>query len=565
MLTELRISGLGVIGEANLEPCPGMTVVTGETGAGKTMIVTGLGLLLGGRADSGAVRNGANKAVVEGRFTGLDAITARLEEIGADMDDDELLVCRQVTQAGRSRAMVGGLQVPLGRLAELTGELATIHGQSEQLRLGTPERQREVLDRAGGMALAGILSRYRELFDQRRALRSELAELLGNAQSRAREADLLSFGLNEIDAVDPQPGEDVELAAQAARLQAVDDLRQLALRADQAISGSAEGDLDDPGAVGLLGLARKALDQTAALDPGAAELAALVREASYAVNDVAAQVAGYLADLEADPVRLEAIAARRARLQDLTRKYGSTVDEVLGWSRASALRLGELSSGDDRIGQLRPRLDQLDRALGDLALELTELRQRAADRLQQAVQTELAALAMSRARLRFTLSPLPELGPWGGDQVQLLFAANAGADLAPLAKVASGGELSRVRLALEVVLAGSDPGHTFVFDEVDAGVGGAVAVEIGRRLARLADQSQVIVVTHLAQVAAFADRHFVVSKSDDGEVTTSGIHRLAPAERESELARMMAGLGESRAGLAHARELLVEAGQAPRP
>ncbi len=564
MLAELRISGLGVIGEASLEPCPGMTVVTGETGAGKTMIVTGMGLLLGGRSDSGAVRRGAGKAVVEGRFTGLDAITARLEDLGAEVDDGELLVCRHLTSAGRSRAMVGGLQVPLGRLTELTGELATIHGQSEQLRLGTQERQREVLDRAGGEALAGIVARYRGLFDQRRAIRAELAELDSNAQARAREADLLAFGLKEIDAVDPQPGEDRELAAEAARLQAVDDLRQLAQRADHAISGSPDGDVDEPGAVGLLGLARKALDQTASLDQGAAELAALVREASYAVNDVAAQVASYLADLEADPVRLGAIAARRSKLQDLTRKYGSTTDEVLDWSRASALRLSELSSGDDRIEQLRPRLDKLEQLLGGLAAELTELRQQAADRLQKAIQSELAALAMPHARLRFAIAPLPELGPWGADQVQLLFAANAGTDLAPLAKAASGGELSRVRLALEVVLADSDPGHTFVFDEVDAGVGGTVAVEIGRRLARLADQSQVIVVTHLAQVAAFADRHFVVSKSDDGEVTTSGLRRLEPAERESELARMMAGLGESRAGLAHARELLEEAGQAAR-
>ncbi|GAA2178781.1 DNA repair protein RecN [Brooklawnia cerclae] len=559
MLVELRIANLGVIADATLSPSPGMTVVTGETGAGKTMIVTGLGLLLGERADGGIVRRGSSRAVVEGRFTGLDAVTDALDGVGAGLDGDELLVARHVSAQGRSRAFVGGVQAPISHMGAITGELATIHGQSEQLRLGTAERQREVLDRSGGTALANSLTAYREAFARRSALRAEREDIVAHALERAREADLLRFGLDEITHVDPQPGEDEQLATEAARLQAIDDLRMLAERAGHALSGSDEGDPDDPGAVGLAGVARHALDQVAQLDDGARELAGLARSVTGQVNDLAAQVASYLADLDADPLRLEAVTTRRAELASLTRKYGTTIDEVLAWAQEAAARCATLSDSDDRLAHLDAELSRLDGRVAELGQELTDLREQAADRLTRAVQGELAALAMPHARLGFDLRPLPEPGPWGREQIVLLFAANPGAVPAPLAKVASGGELSRVRLALEVVLAAGDPGHVFIFDEVDAGVGGAVAVEVGRRLARLAAHSQVIVVTHLAQVAAFADAHWVVSKSDDGRVTTSDLRCLTDDDREAELARMMGGLADSESGLAHARELLANA------
>ncbi len=556
MLSELRIQNLGVIAEATLEPAPGMTVVTGETGAGKTMIVSGIGLLLGERAEGRIVRRDASRAVVEGRFTQTEPIAAQLTELGAELDADELLLARQVSAAGRSRAFIGGVQAPINQLSALTGELATIHGQSEQIRLGSPERQREVLDRSGGPALASLLDAYRAGYRRREQLRAERDDLVRHAQERAREADLLRFGLDEISKIDPQPGEDTELAAEASRLQAVDDLRLLADRAGHALSGSDEGDPDDPGAVGLAGIARHALDQIAALDPQAAELAGRGRALTGQVNELAADVASYLADLDADPLRLEHVTGRRAELAALTRKYGSTIDEVLGWAAESAARLGSLGSDDQRVAELGTQIAALDAELASQAGALSTQRRAAADRLEAAVQSELAALAMPHARLAFELRPLAELGGWGAEQVVLLFAANPGSELAPLAKVASGGELSRVRLALEVVLAADDPGHVFVFDEVDAGIGGAVAVELGRRLARLAEHSQVIVVTHLAQVAAFGQAHWLVSKSSSGAVTTSDLRLLEGADRETELARMMGGLADSESGLAHARELL---------
>lgn len=561
MLTHLRISNLGVIAEATLAPHPGMTVVTGETGAGKTMIVTGLGMLLGSRSDSGVVRHGSDRCLVEGRFCQLAAVADALDEVGAEVDDDELLAARQVQVSGRSRAMLGGVQVPLARLNDVVGELATIHGQSEQVRLGSPDRQREVLDRSGGASLAEALETYRARYLRRRALREELDTLQRQARERAREHDLLEFGLNEIAEVDPQPGEDDELAAEANRLQAVDDLRLLAERASHSLSGDSDGNLEDPGAVGLVGMARKDVDRVAELDPRAGEVAQQIREVGFRLNDAAAQVARYLADLEADPGRLEWVAARRSALQGLTRKYGATVTEVLDWARLSAARLAELSGDDDRISIIETELADLELAVRASGLVLTDLRGAAATALSASVIDELAALAMPHARLAFVLKPLLEPGPWGMEQVSLVFAANPGAEPAPLAKVASGGELSRLRLGLEVVLAETDPGHTFVFDEVDAGVGGAVGLEIGRRLAKLATASQVIVVTHLAQVAAFADRHCVVTKSDDGEVTVADLREVTGDSRVAEVARMMGGLTGSHPGLAHARELLASAGQ----
>ncbi len=557
MLAELRIAGLGVIAETSVDFAPGMTALTGETGAGKTMVVTSLGMLLGGRSDAGTVRQGSARAVVEGRFLDIEAVTALVDDIGGALEEDELLVGRHVAASGRSRAFVGGAQVTVSQLREVTGELVTIHGQSEQVRLGTPERQREVLDRAGGPDLARLLGEYRENFARRRALASEVADLRDRTQERAREADLLTFGLSEISTVAPQPGEDAALAVEAGRLQSLDDLRVAAHQASAALVGS--DDIDQPGAMGLLVVARKGLEQAARVDPSAAALVEQARQASYLVDDLAASTSSYLADLEADPLRLEAIAARRHALAGLTRKYGQTVEDVLSWAEAAAARLTDIQGGDERIAGAVAELAALDATLAASASTITGIRTQAATRLASAVRAELAALAMPHARLTFELQPLPEIGAHGAEQVVAMFSANPGSAPAPLAKVASGGELSRVRLALEVVLADVEPGQTFVFDEVDAGVGGAVAVEVGRRLARLARVSQVIVVTHLAQVAAFADSHLVITKASTGEVTTSDVRALDADERLAELARMMGGLETSESALAHASELLAAA------
>lgn len=548
-LVELTLRAVGVIDEATLVPARGLTVITGETGAGKTMLVSGLGLVSGSKADSSLMRRGASRAVVEARFADLDpALVARAEAVGGAFDDGELLVTRQLTSS-RSRAFVGGAQVPAALLADLAGELVTLYGQSEQVRLATSERQREVLDKAAGPALAVVLARYRENYARRRAAATELTKLRADAQARARQADLLRFGLSEIEAVAPQPGEDVALTAEARRLQAADDLRAVAAGASAALAGDEDG--EDSGALGRLAWATKALSHSS--DERLAALAERVAEAAYALTDVAADLASYLADLDADPYRLEAIAERQAALATLTRKYGNTVEEVLAWGERSAVELAGLDGSDARIEQLATELADLDERLAGDATHLTHLRAAAAERLATAAREELSALALPHACLEFALEPLAELGPYGAETVNLLFTANPGSDPAPLGRVASGGELSRVRLALEVTLA--EPGQTFVFDEVDAGVGGATALEIGRRLKRLAEHSQVLVVTHLAQVAAFADSHWVIVKQSDGQVSTSGLTELSPKEREAELARMMAGL-DAASAKAHARDLL---------
>lgn len=371
---------------------------------------------------------------------------------------------------------------------------------------------------------------------------------------------MLALGLEEIAAVDPQPGEDARLAVQAERLQGLDDLRMLAASAGHALSGADDGDDDDPGALGLIGRARTQVHRMADTDAQAGPLAAQLDQLAALVQDAAVDLAGYLADLDADPALLETVTGRRAALAGLTRKYGADVDGVLAWARDAAERLRDLSGDDERIEQLRARRAELDAALAERAGRIHALRAAAAERLMRDAGAELAALAMPNARLLLELEPLPEPGPYGADQVRLLFSANPGQSPAPLSRVASGGELSRVRLALEVVLAGGEEGHTFVFDEVDAGIGGQVALEVGRRLKRLAAHAQVIVVTHLAQVAAFADSHLVVTKSTDGRVTSSDVRRVEGAEREAEIARLMAGTA-SEVALRHARELLARAAE----
>lgn len=552
MITELRIEDLGVIDDATLELDAGFTAVTGETGAGKTMVVSGLSLLLGGRGDPRAIRVGADRARVEGRFTLPDGpVDPRLAELGAELDEDELLVARTLIAQGRTRCRLGGTQVPVAVCAEVVSRLVTIHGQSEQVRLASPERQREILDAFADVA--DDLDRYHDAWERRRQAAAELDQLRSDARSRAREVDLLRYGLDEISAVGPQPGEGERLAAEAQRLQAVDDLRLAAHTAGQALSG----DDEDPSAGALTGAAtaRRALEDGAAADEALTAYAERAAEIAALVGDLAADLSGYLADLDADPNRLEAIAERRAALGTLTRKYGTTCDEVLAWGADAADRLAQLEGSDDRIEDLAETVAALDTELAERAAGLTTARTAAAATLVERVVIELADLALPHARLEFAVTALDHLGSHGADRVELLFTANPGSEPRPLGKVASGGELSRVRLALEVVLAGSGEA-TLVFDEVDAGVGGRVAVEIGRRLASLARHAQVIVVTHLAQVAAFADRHWVVVKADDGQVTTSGVTEVTGEDRTSELARMMGGLDTTDAAAAHAGELL---------
>ncbi|KRV49664.1 DNA repair protein RecN [Wenjunlia vitaminophila] len=565
----MRIRSLGVIDDAVVELSPGFTAVTGETGAGKTMVVTSLGLLLGGRADAGLVRVGAKAAVVEGRVElGEDSpLAARVAEAGGELDEGALLVSRTVSAEGRSRAHLGGRSVPVGLLAELGEELVAVHGQTDQQGLLRPARQRQALDRYAGEAVAKPLAAYARGYRRLREVVARLDELTTRARERAQEADLLRFGLEEIAAAEPRAGEDEELAAEAERLRHAESLASAARAAHAALFG----DPEDPAGVdanALVAGARRALEAERAHDPVLAALAERLGEVGYLLTDVAAELAGYSSSLDADPLRLAAVEERRAVLAHLTRKYGDDVAAVLDWAENSAARLGELEGDDDRIAELTAERDALRAELAELAGEVSAARGAAAERFGRAVTAELAELAMPHARVSVAVrqSPAPDglavggrpvaFGPHGVDEVEVQLAPHPGAVPRPVAKGASGGELSRVMLAVEVVFAGSDPVPTYLFDEVDAGVGGKAAVEVGRRLARLARTAQVVVVTHLPQVAAFADRHLVVVKTSEGSVTRSGVRVMDGEDRVRELSRMLAGLEDSELGRAHAEELL---------
>jgi DNA repair protein RecN (Recombination protein N) len=568
MLSEIRITGLGVIEDATLDLDPGFTAVTGETGAGKTMVVTGVNLLLGGRADSGLVRHGTRRARVEGRASNVPkSIVQQAEDRGGELDDDELLIARELSSEGRSRAFLGGASVPVSVLGEVSGDLVAIHGQADQWRLLQPARQRETLDTFAGKAVLVPLQEYAAAYKRHRDVEAELTELTTRERDRLAEADLLRFGLNEVAKAEPVSGEDTELAAEEERLAYADGLRTAATTAGDALASE---DLDSTrpnDVLGLLALTKQMLDGEREHDPKLAELADRAGELGYLAADLAGELSSYAADVDTDPARLAVVSERRSLLTSLVRKYGAeqgTVDEVLDWTKRSTVRLAELDGSDERVEQLTAEVAELDAKLAELGRQIREARIEAAERLGVLVSEELTGLAMPHATLSVEVHETTA-GPFGIDEVEFCFAANPGSPSRPLQKAASGGELSRVMLALEVILSDTHPVPTLVFDEIDAGIGGRAAVEVGKRLARLAEKTQVIVVTHLPQVAAFADRHAVVLKSDDGSVTTSGLVALDDDARLKELSRMMAGLENSDAAQAHAEELLALAAERHKP
>jgi DNA repair protein RecN (Recombination protein N) len=590
MLAEMRIQGLGVIDDATLEPHPGLTVLTGETGAGKTMVVTGLTLLGGGRAEASRVSEGAGRAMVEGRFTADEQAHHIAADVGAEPDEDgSLIAVRTVGADGRSRAHLGGRSVPVSVLGRLAEAMLAVHGQNDQLRLLRPAEQRRLLDRFAGEPVGEPLGDYQRVRGQWQQACNELIERRDNARRLAQEADMLRLGLDEIAAVAPLPGEDIALVEEARRLAAADDLRAAAGGARMALTGG-DGEGDEviaadgvalPGAVGLVGEARRLL--TTSGDPALERLDPRLDEVAALLADVVEELASYLDALDADPQRLQAVLARQAELKSLTRKYAADTDGVLRWAEESSARLAGIDTTDEAMAALADRRDRLAGELVDHARALTAARVEAAGRLASAVTEELGGLAMPDARLLVELSDREvgedrtgdgsalkvdkrwlAAGPDGVDEVEILLVPHSGSSAVALHKGASGGELSRVMLALEVVLADTDPVPTMVFDEVDAGVGGRAAVEIGRRLARLAGTHQVIVVTHLAQVAAYADRHVVVDKraspaDGDSGHTRGRVRTLEDPDRIVELARMLAGLDDTDTGRAHAEELLATA------
>jgi DNA repair protein RecN (Recombination protein N) len=628
MLEEVRITGLGVINDALLELSPGFTALTGETGAGKTMVVTGLGLLFGGRADPTRVRPGAQRASVEGRLRTdpRGKVAQQVEEAGGDLDEDGTLVLtRTVSGEGRSRAFAGGRSVPVSLLTYLSDDLVAVHGQSDQQQLLKAGRQRESLDKYAGGVLAEVLADYQRAYGRHRKVLDQLTTLTTQARARAAEARELRAGLEDIEKLNPAAGEEAALRAEEERLANADSLHAAATTAHEALLGDPTAGNDAVDAVTLLGHARRALDAVRRHDTEIDGVATRLSDAAYLVSEVAGELASYIQGIDADPARLAAVQDRRAALARVIRLYGpggvnahingapvrlgpagtspaaqdgpvqdgtgpdggaSAAAEaggaadgesaaepdglfpaeepddaayVLEWARLAADRVTELDNDDDTITALTAEEADLAAQVTDLAGRLTRLRAEAGERFAADVTAELTALAMPHARISVALTPLGEPGPHGADDVEIRLASNPGAPTLPLHKGASGGELSRVMLAIEVVFAGADPVPTFVFDEVDAGVGGKAAVEIGRRLAKLARLAQVIVVTHLPQVAAFADNHLVVAKSSDGTITSTSVIRLEHEARVRELSRMLAGLEDSEFGQAHAAELLAMA------
>ncbi len=590
MIESLHIEDLGVIEEADLVLSPGLTALTGETGAGKTMVLTSLGLLLGQRAESTIVRAGAERALVEGVFTldGASPASRRAAEAGAELEDDQLIVSRTVPASGRSRAHLGGRAVPSAVLSEVGAHLVAVHGQGDQFRLRSASAQRRALDGLGGREHAALCRRYAEAYRARRTAAEALEEWRAGARARRAEADRLRAWLAAVEQLDPAPGEDARLAGEAARLERAEDLRRAASAARAALAGDEEAVVSQaPDVLALVAAAERALAPVHDVDPVLSTLARRMRQLAIVSADIAAELGEYLDSLDADPERLARVQDRRAALTRVLREVGDgerieDVDALLAFRTRIAGRLAELDGPRDASAALTGALAEADERLGRCAAELSAARRALGERLEEAVTGELEGLQMRGARLSVAFEPLAEAGPTGAEAVSLLLTAHPGAPALPLGKGVSGGELSRIMLALEVVLAeageheAAGPRRTLVFDEVDSGVGGRAALEVGRRLARLARSTQVVVVTHLAQVAAWAAAQLVVLKerapAGDGAdgaggpglagTTRTRVVAVEGADREKELARMLSGHEDSDAALRHAAELLEEAAMA---
>ncbi len=548
MIEAIGIRNLGVIESAQLELQPGFTALTGETGAGKTMVLNALSLLLGGRADSSAVRTGQQQLFVEGtwRVTDPELITS-VEELGGEVEANTLIVNRSVTADGRSRAALGGAQAPAGALAELASKLVTVHGQSDQLRLRSISAQRDALDEFGGNAIAVAKSAYVQTFQAFRDVQARLERLSSAASNDQRRVSELRDMLLEVDKLSPQLGELQEVDELINRLANVESLRISAATAHDALTEA------EPSGLGLLGAAARALENSS--DNELRDLGSRLREVTSGASEISAELASFLLDLEADPAQLEQLQLRKAALVQLERRLGLSLDQIIESLPSWQAELLDLDSSDEQLERLESHLEATLSQLSLAAAGLSQARSEAAGKLAALVAQELASLAMQGSRFSVTVSPLGEFEASGNDKVEFLLA-NAGSEPRPLAKGASGGELSRIMLAIELVLAGDHPMPTMIFDEVDAGVGGQAAVELGRRLRKLSENAQVIVVTHLPQVAAFAHQQIQVSKQISGEITKSSVQLLDPDSRRRELARMLSGNPDSEVALQHAQELL---------
>ena len=574
MIETISIENLGVIAQAELPLGPGLTALTGETGAGKTMVLTSLKLLLGSKADPAIVRAGTQRCVVEGAFAlEEDAKCIQIaQEAGCEIEDDLLLASRVVPATGRSRAHLGGRAVPASVLGQVGSRLVSIHGQADQLRLRTAAAQRRALDAVGGSEHEQLCRQYSACYRAWNQARQDLETWREQALAREGEIAGLRHALEQLEALDPKPGEDQALAEEASRLENLDLLRSGAAQAANAISGDELND-DVANVIALVSVARRSLENAADHDSRLASLMPRLNEVAALTSDLAMELTDYLADLDADPDRLAWVHERREQLRRGCLEIGglgqvfANVDELLAFGQQAAARLAQLDGPLDREAELAAEVERTGKELKTVAKRLSQARTKLAKLLSQQVSAELEGLMMRGAKLQVRLNPLEQPGPTGMEEVELLLRAHPGAAALPLEKGASGGELSRIMLALEVVLAQhtATKRHTFVFDEIDAGVGGRAAVEIGRRLATLARHHQVIVVTHLAQVAAWAQTQLVVVKQvgqASNEATTTAVETVSGPERVRELARMLSGQSDSQTALRHAEELLEQANMA---
>ena len=552
MIESLDIANLGVIASAHVDFGGGLIVVTGETGAGKTMVLSSLQLLLGARADAALVRSGADRLSVDGIFSVGDDVASRVEEAGGVVEGGELIVGRSVRAAGRSRAHLGSRPVPASALSEIVGSMVTIHGQSDQIRLTGEAAQRRALDQFGGAAHAALLEEYREAFREAVDTKHRLDSLRGDANERAEELEDLRGALAQIDALNPQPGEEEELIREASRLTNVEDLRALMGVSLGYLTGDDRGDY--AGAVESARGAYAQLDDASRFDEAVAEFAARARSQALELDALADDVSAYLSRLDADPERLAQINARRAAIKDALRGRAGDIESLLAWAHQARGRVEELSAPASDPAVVERELAQAQSRVLDVGARLTKARARLARELSAGVNDELHALSMPDATLHIDLEATKP-SSHGCETVVFRLQPHPHAPARPLGQGASGGELSRVMLALELMLGRTEASSTFIFDEIDAGIGGQTATEVGARLKRLAASRQVIVVTHLAQVAAFGDQHLVIEKHDG----TTSVREVTGAQREAELTRMMGGDPHSQAARRHASQVLASA------
>ncbi len=563
-LEELTIRSVGVIDQARIELSNGLTVLSGETGAGKTMILTALNLILGGKSDSSLVRKGSERLVASATFSIPKTRIAALNLIGVEIESGELIITRTVSLDGKSRASASGITVPASVLALLSERLIEVHAQAANLSISKASKQRELLDRFGGAPLQAVLAQYQVDLRDYQELKARIEAIVKSLNSRDKELHELREFVESFKKVNPKSGELTEIEAEISKLSSVEQLRIAVSSANSAL-----GD-DELGSLTSLGVARKELDLVRAKDFEIESIYQNLSESFYLMADANSALSSYLSALEADPNRLESLNARKADFIALVKRYGKseTADESLialtARCQSAADSIADLEGGDDRLKELEKELVAIKNTLKLSARKLSELRKKLSKELDIRVTQEIRVLSMPNASfISTTSSPDYEnllkesdFTGTGCDLIEFFIVGHKDGPRIPIAKGASGGEMSRIMLALEVVLAASDPVGTYIFDEIDAGVGGKAAIEVGRRLFELSKHAQVIVVTHLPQVAAWADSHFVVTKNSDGSVTQSDVRKVDNQERVEEIARMLAGLANSTSAREHASELL---------